>query len=144
MESRQKRAENHRQVTDLSVTDSEGSYHRTTCMLSHQAASKKNISKLTGQKKRPRSHLPERKENSGRGKKRARHRKRPLSTQVTPEGETTAEKHQRVEQVGYVRDDDGDVHPIFLSEKQAVKRKEVHPWKLAEADQEKFRGAWQK
>ena len=53
--------------------------------------------------------------------------KRPLSRQVTPEGETTAEKHQWVEQVGYVMDDDGDVHPIFLSEKQAAKRKEATP-----------------
>ena len=68
--------------------------------------------------------------------------KRPISRQTTPEGETSAEKHPRIEHVGYIMDEnDDDVHPVFLSEKQATKRKEVYPWRMDKEDQQKFNQA---
>ena len=71
--------------------------------------------------------------------------KRPISRQVTPEGGTSAEKHQRTDHVGYIMDEeDDDVHPVFLSEKQATKRKEVYPWRMDKDDQQKFKQAREK
>ena len=65
-------------------------------------------------------------------------RMRILSPQKAIDQEAPAQ-----ENCGYVCDDD-DVHPAFLSEKQAAKRKEVYPWKMNDHDRNQFYAAKKK